>query len=148
MVTDKWEFVYPVGYIGKLNFDPHNPEMKMQWFNFGIVLSVHLKCPKVMIWNPYTQWSQNYMPIQVNTHLFLLKMSVAAVTLTEVKLIFKRSIYTHDKNFQTQIWHFVPLWKVSNAKTFFDRGDLENKAKVKLMTCNKSSFHCASWVWI
>ena len=35
-----------------------------------------------------------------------------------------------------------PFTKVSNMKTSYDCGDLENKVKIKLMTCNKrSSIH-------
>ena len=34
--------------------------------------------------------------------------------------------------------------KVPNVNTFYDHGDLENKVKVKLMSCNKRSCHNAS----
>ena len=37
------------------------------------------------------------------------------------------------KVFQTQRWQFVPFSKGSNVKTFYDCGDLENKAKIKPM---------------
>ena len=31
-------------------------------------------------------------------------------------------------------------------KIFYDPGDLENKVKVKFMTCNKKFGHYVSWV--
>ena len=41
------------------------------------------------------------------------------------------------KIFHTQRWQCVPLWNVSNVKTFCDHGDLDNKVRVKLVTCNE-----------
>ena len=35
----------------------------------------------------------------------------------------------------------MPPSKVPNVKTFFDPGDLENKLKVTLLTCNKKTCH-------
>ena len=40
---------------------------------------------------------------------------------------------------QTQRWQFVPTSQVQNMKALYDPGDLENKVKVKIMTCNKMS---------
>ena len=42
----------------------------------------------------------------------------------------------------------MPLPKVSNVKTFYDHDDLENKRKVKLITCTKKSCDDASWVQV
>ena len=55
-------------------------------------------------------------------------------------------MYTYDKNLQNPNIKFVPTAKVQNMKTFYDPGELENKIKVKLMTCNKGSCHYASYV--
>ena len=41
------------------------------------------------------------------------------------------------KIFQTQRWQFVPTSKVPNVKNSDDPGDLRNKVKDKLLTCNK-----------
>ena len=50
------------------------------------------------------------------------------------------------KIFKSQSWQFGTLTKFSNLKTFYDHGDLKNKVKVNLMTCNKRFCHYASWV--
>ena len=39
------------------------------------------------------------------------------------------------------------IQKILHVKVFLDHGDLEKKAKVKLMKCNKRTCH-ASWVLI
>ena len=79
------------------------------------------------------------------TPLISLKISTIAVTFSEVKLIwlmyvgqvFNRYIYTHDENHPNPKMTLVPLSKVSNVKTFYDFGDLENKVKVKIVTCSQ-----------
>ena len=48
--------------------------------------------------------------------------------------VFNRCIYAHDKNIPNP--KMTVLQNLQMAKTFYDPGDLENKAKVKLMTCN------------
>ena len=84
--------------------------------------------------------------VHYNMSLISLKMSTAAVTLTQVKLIWiNRFIYIQDKHLPNQSRQFAPASKVSNVKNFNDRDDLENKVKVKLMTCNIRSCH-AFWV--
>ena len=66
-------FVYPIGFYGKTELIQ------------GLPSNIHLRCPQVLHRIP--QWFQYYMAICVNTHWFPLKMSIAAVTLTEIKLI-------------------------------------------------------------
>ena len=58
------------------------------------------------------------------------------------------NICTHDKNLSHLKITVCATFKVSNVKTFYDPGDLVNKIKVKLMTCNQISCHYASWVKI
>ena len=47
-----------------------------------------------------------------------------------------------------QLYEFKSHAIDPNEKIFYDHGDLENKVKVKLMTCNKRCCHRASWVQI
>ena len=57
----------------------------------------------------------------------------------------------------------MPPSKIPNVKTFYDPGNLKNKVKVKLITCNKRSClnancskldfpiyvtKCKPWLWI
>ena len=94
-------------------------------------------------WWPWKQsQGQNYMIIQVKALLFPFKMSIAPITLTEVKLIGLKYMFGScstdvsalvTKIIQTQRWHFVSLssFKCENFC------DLENKVKVRIMTCIK-----------
>ena len=67
-----------------------NPEMIRQWPYSGHALWYYMYLPEAsrgLISHPQAQLSQNHMPIQLKTHWFPLKMCIAAVTLTDVKLI-------------------------------------------------------------
>ena len=65
----------------------------------------------------------------MKSHLFKIEMSIAGLTLTEVRLIFFMYVEKLDrcicmiKIFQTQRRYFVALSKVSNTKNFYDRGE-------------------------
>ena len=96
------------------------------------------------------------MPIQVQIHSFSLKMFIAAVTLTEAKLIwlmdvglvFNRCIYTHDKNLpnlKTTVYANFPVSYVKTLYDLYDPGNLVNRVKVKLMTSNNRPFYYAHY---
>ena len=83
-------------------------------------------------------------------------MSITPVTLIEVKLIwlmyvwlfFNRytCIYTHEENPPNPKLTVCATFKSFKFENLLCRGDLENKVKVKLITCNKIFCYYAPWV--
>ena len=153
MVTDLWAFVCPFGYNGEIELWPIKSRNEnavtlfyvcLVVFNWGVYRS-DMGPLSPVVSKPYAYSDENPLISTENVNCYC-DLDRGQTDLGEVCWVGLQQMYL--KIFQTQRWQFVPPSKVSTVKTFCGPGDLKNKVKVKLMTRNKRSCHCASEVWI
>ena len=150
MVTNLWTLEYFIGCNGKIQLWPmksrNDDTLTLFWvclvvFTWGVLRS-HMGPLSQVVWKIYAYSGEKLLISIENVYFCCQRSNLSGWcrltrSSTDVSLL-------EIKTFQIQRWQFVPPSRVPNIKTFYDPVDLENKVKVKLMTCSKRSCHYAS----
>ena len=126
-----------------------------KWGNSDLILvlpcNIHLRCPQVLFGTPWPSGLKliclfRWKPIGFHWKCLLLLWPWQKSNWSGWCMFGSSSIDVSTlmlKIFQTQNMSVCGTFK-NCVKIFYDPGDLENKAKVKLMTCNERFCHSAS----